>query len=101
MATRLETVVLTGIYKNQKITARFDRYKFGVVARNMGWVLNLSIDDKTHRVILNDSSSKPCWSVVCQCVERRGKPVKSRAEKRQEDYAKSKRAESGLKIVRT
>lgn len=69
MATTLESVVLSGIYKNEPVVVRFDRYKRRDCARSIGWVLSVSIKGKCHRFTLKDKSIKPCWSVALRFME--------------------------------
>ena len=64
MATKLESVVLHGTYKNQQVQARFDRYKRRDCAVSMGWTLAISIGGVVHRYTLTDKSLKPCWTVA-------------------------------------
>lgn len=69
MTTKLESVVLSGIYKNEPVVVRFDRYKRSDCARSIGWTLSVSIKGKCHRFTLKDRDVKPCWSVAIRFMD--------------------------------
>lgn len=99
MATKLESVVLQGTFKNQPVQARFDRYKRSDSARNMGWTLAISIGGKCHRYTLKDRNMKPCWSIALKFLgDPLGKHVRTNEDRMRSLRENTRR--SRLSVVR-
>lgn len=101
MTTNLTSVVLHGVFKNQPVVARFDRFKRADSARSIGWTLAISIGGKCHRFSIEDKSLKPCWTVACNYMDEPARRLKAKEATKQARVAQAERhAMNGLKIVR-
>lgn len=79
--TSLNSVVLTGVFKNQPVVARFDRFKRRDSARSIGWTLSISIGGKCHRYAIKDKSLKPCWTVATYYMDAPARASRMREAK--------------------
>jgi hypothetical protein len=93
--TRMDSVILSGVYKNQPVTARFDRYKRRDCAKSIGWTLAISIGGKCHRYTIRDKSCKPCWTVAVHFMEAPAKRAVELAAKQSARRAREDKHPTG------